>query len=82
VPLGPQLNLLCNDDHMTRFFFVSLACAPKSRREFEDGSYCVHNTSLSCVRITFEKDKVWWICAQQKGAVEEISVRFLTAVTQ
>ena len=80
VPLETQLNLLCNDDHTTRLFFLIPACAPESR--FEDGSYCVHNTSLSCVRITFKKVKVWWICAPQRGAVEGISVSFLTAVIQ
>jgi len=34
------------------------------------------------VRITFEKDKVGWIRAPQRGAVEGISVSFLTAVIQ
>jgi len=42
----------------------------------------VHNTSLSFVRITFEKDKIYWICALQRGAVERISVSFLRAVIQ
>jgi len=85
VPLETQLNLLCNDNHTTRLFFLSPpppACAPESRRLFEDGSYCVHNTILSCVRITFEKDKVGWIRAPQRGGVEGIPVSFLIAVIQ